>query len=148
MTKQHVLIFSTTIYSTFMNRTLLAWKQPSWVETCCRNKVYNTNTLSLAVINSFITIKNVFYSQLNSRNWSGHPSWSFHNQIRLHTPQSVGLLWKRDRPIAETSTWQYRRQTFTPQAQFETAMPASDRTQANRWATGIGIVHVLEVQNV
>jgi hypothetical protein len=25
-----------------------------------------------------------------------------------HTPQSVGLLWTRDRPVAETSTWQYR----------------------------------------
>jgi hypothetical protein len=23
-----------------------------------------------------------------------------------HTPQSVGLLWTRDRPVAETSTWQ------------------------------------------
>jgi hypothetical protein len=24
-----------------------------------------------------------------------------------HTPQSVGLLWKKDRPVAETSTWQH-----------------------------------------
>jgi hypothetical protein len=25
-----------------------------------------------------------------------------------HTPLSVGLLWTRDRPVAETSTWQYK----------------------------------------
>jgi hypothetical protein len=25
-----------------------------------------------------------------------------------HTPQSVGLLWTRDKPVAETSTWQHK----------------------------------------
>jgi hypothetical protein len=25
-----------------------------------------------------------------------------------HAPQSVGLLWTRDRPVAETSTWQHK----------------------------------------
>jgi hypothetical protein len=25
-----------------------------------------------------------------------------------HTPQSVGLLWTRDRPVAENSTWQHK----------------------------------------
>jgi hypothetical protein len=25
-----------------------------------------------------------------------------------HTPQSVGLLWRRDRPVAETSTWRHK----------------------------------------
>jgi hypothetical protein len=27
---------------------------------------------------------------------------------RRHTPPSVGLLWTRDRPVAETSTWQHK----------------------------------------
>jgi hypothetical protein len=30
----------------------------------------------------------------------------FHLLTLRHTPQSVGLLWTRDRPVAETSTWQ------------------------------------------
>jgi hypothetical protein len=32
----------------------------------------------------------------------------FHLITLRHTPQSVGLLWKRDRPVAETSTWQHK----------------------------------------
>jgi hypothetical protein len=31
----------------------------------------------------------------------------FHLITLKHTPQSVGLLWTRDRPLAETSTWQH-----------------------------------------
>jgi hypothetical protein len=31
----------------------------------------------------------------------------FHSITLRHTPQSVGLLWTRDRPVAETSTSQY-----------------------------------------
>jgi hypothetical protein len=30
----------------------------------------------------------------------------FHLITLRHRPQSVGLLWTRDRPVAETSTWQ------------------------------------------
>jgi hypothetical protein len=32
----------------------------------------------------------------------------FHLIILRHTPQSVILLWTRDRPLAETSTWQHK----------------------------------------
>jgi hypothetical protein len=32
----------------------------------------------------------------------------FHLITLTHTPQSVGLLWPRDRPVAETSTWQHK----------------------------------------
>jgi hypothetical protein len=32
----------------------------------------------------------------------------FHLITFRHTPQSVWLLWTRDRPIAETSTWQHK----------------------------------------
>jgi hypothetical protein len=32
----------------------------------------------------------------------------FHLITLRHTPQSVGLLWTRDRPVAETSAWQHR----------------------------------------
>jgi hypothetical protein len=49
-----------------------------------------------------------------------------------HTPQSGGLLWTRDRPVAETSTWQhklYKRQTSMLQVGFEPTIPASARPQ-------------------
>jgi hypothetical protein len=32
----------------------------------------------------------------------------FHLITLRHTPQSVGLLWTSDRPVAETSTWQHK----------------------------------------
>jgi hypothetical protein len=32
----------------------------------------------------------------------------FHLITLTHTPQSVGLLWTRDRPVADTSTWQHK----------------------------------------
>jgi hypothetical protein len=62
-----------------------------------------------------------------------------------HTPQSVGLLWTRDRPVAETSTWQHKhctKQTCVPPLRFESVTPASARPQTNaldRAATGIGL---------
>jgi hypothetical protein len=47
-----------------------------------------------------------------------------------HTPESVGLLWTRDRPVAETSTWQHKhcsRQTSMSPVGFEPAISASAR---------------------
>jgi hypothetical protein len=32
----------------------------------------------------------------------------FHLVTLRHTPHSAGLLWTRDRPVAETSTWQHK----------------------------------------
>jgi hypothetical protein len=32
----------------------------------------------------------------------------FHLITLKHTPQSVGLLWTRDGPVAQTSTWQHK----------------------------------------
>jgi hypothetical protein len=32
----------------------------------------------------------------------------FHLITLRHTPQSVGLLWTRDRPVAETYKWQHK----------------------------------------
>jgi hypothetical protein len=32
----------------------------------------------------------------------------FHLITLRHTPQSAGLLWTRDRPVTETSTWQHK----------------------------------------
>jgi hypothetical protein len=37
----------------------------------------------------------------------------FHLITLRHTPQSGGLLWTRDRPVAETSTWQHVRSQET-----------------------------------
>jgi hypothetical protein len=37
----------------------------------------------------------------------GVEGFYFHLITLKHTTQSVGLLWARDRPVAETSTWQH-----------------------------------------
>ena len=59
-------------------------------------------------------------------------------------PQSVGLLWTSDQPVAETSTWQthntHNKQTSMSPAGFEPAIPAGERLQTHaldRSATGI-----------
>jgi hypothetical protein len=57
---------------------------------------------------------------------------NFHLITLKHTPQSVGSLWTRDRPVAETSTWQHKhctRQTSMPSVRFELTIPASARPQ-------------------
>jgi hypothetical protein len=61
-----------------------------------------------------------------------------------HAPQSVGLLWTRDRPVTETSIWQYKhctRQTSLPPVGFEPMIPAKARPQTYALdcaATGVG----------
>jgi hypothetical protein len=68
----------------------------------------------------------------------------FHLITLKHTSQSVGLLWTRDRPVAETYTWQHKhctRQTSMPPVGFEPAIPARARPQTyalDRAATGVG----------
>jgi hypothetical protein len=68
----------------------------------------------------------------------------FHFITLNYTPQSVGLLWTRDRPVAETSTWQHKhctRQTSMSPVGFEATIPASARPQTyakDRATTGIG----------
>jgi hypothetical protein len=75
---------------------------------------------------------------------SPHLSW-LHDHT-LDTPQSVGLLWTRDQPVAETSTWQHTALTTDrhpcPPEGFEPTIPVSERPQTHvldRAATGIGI---------
>jgi len=64
----------------------------------------------------------------------------------IHT-HSVGLLWTRDQPDAETSTWQYnthKRQISMHLAGFDSTFPANERPQTNaldRAATGIPHKH-------
>jgi hypothetical protein len=71
-----------------------------------------------------------------------------------HTHHSVGLLWTRDRPVAETSTWQRTTLTIDKSsmspAKFELAIPGSERTQiytSDGAATGIGVMKTLQVHN-
>jgi hypothetical protein len=61
-----------------------------------------------------------------------------------HTPQSVGPLWTRDRPVALTSTWQHKHCTRDKHqcrpVGFEPTIPASARPQTyalDRTATGL-----------
>jgi hypothetical protein len=46
------------------------------------------------------------------------------------TTHSLGLLWMRDRSISDTYNT-HKRQTSTPAAGFEPAIPASERTQTH-----------------
>jgi hypothetical protein len=89
---------------------------------------------------SFFLSPSLFYLLVHSR----CRGCLFHLITLRHTPQSVGLLWTRDRPVAETSTWQHKhctRQTSMPPLGFEPTIPASARPQTyvlDRAATGIG----------
>jgi hypothetical protein len=61
------------------------------------------------------------------------------------TPHSVGLLWRNDRLVAETSTWQYTILTkmSVPPEGFEPTIAAGDGPHTHildRAATGIGVV--------
>jgi hypothetical protein len=68
----------------------------------------------------------------------------FHLITPRHTPQWVGLLWIRDRPVTETSTWQHKhctRKTSMSPVGFEPMIPTNARPQTyalDRAATGIG----------
>jgi len=56
------------------------------------------------------------------------------------TTHSVGLLWKRDRPVAKTTNNSHKRQISVPSEGFEPAIPGSERPQTSaldRSATGI-----------
>jgi hypothetical protein len=66
------------------------------------------------------------------------------------TPQSVGLLWTRDRLVTETSTWQHKHSQNTnihAPVGFEPTIPASARPQTyalNRPAIGIGVAEYMK----
>lgn len=72
---------------------------------------------------------------------------SDHIQRHTHT-HTVGLLWVRDRPVADTSTWQHA--TFTrhmPVAEFEPTFPLSERQQTYSFdsaATGNSIQRMVK----
>ena len=65
--------------------------------------------------------------------------------LHSDTPQSVGLLWTSDQPVAETSTWQHTTLTTErrprPPVGFEPTIPVSERPQTHaldRAASKIG----------
>ena len=68
------------------------------------------------------------------------------------TPQSIGLLWTSDQPVAETSTWQhttFTRQTSMPPAGFEPTISAGEQPQTyalDRAATGTGRLRVYKLK--
>jgi len=54
----------------------------------------------------------------------------FFDHTRLDTPKSVGLLWTRDRPVAETSIRPHSQETDIPDPKgFEPAIPASNSSR-------------------
>jgi hypothetical protein len=69
-----------------------------------------------------------------------------HTHTHTHTHTHSGLLWTRDRSVAETCTSQphntYKTQTSMTPAGFEPAIPASERSQnyaLDRTAAGTGL---------
>jgi hypothetical protein len=83
--------------------------------------------LLITLIRSFVVLPSSTYSQQVSM------VFVFHLITLRHIPQSVGLLWTRDRPVAEPSTWQHtnthKRHTSMPPVGFEPTIPASARPQ-------------------
>ena len=58
-----------------------------------------------------------------------------------HAPQSVGLLWTSDRPVAKTSTLRHKTQTSMSPVGFEPTISAGEQPQTyalHRSATGTG----------
>jgi hypothetical protein len=53
----------------------------------------------------------------------------FPNHIQLDTPQSVRLLWTRDRPLYFTTHNTHNKQTTMPPAGLELLTPASNQPQ-------------------
>jgi hypothetical protein len=75
---------------------------------------------------------------------AGVEGFDFHLITLKHTSQFVRLLWTRDRPVAETSTWQQKHSQETnihAPGGIRTQIPARARPQTyalDRAATGIG----------
>jgi hypothetical protein len=63
--------------------------------------------LNVLLILTRIKFRNpyLFYLLVHNRCWG---CFYFRLIALRHWPQSVGLLWTRDRPVAETSTWQHK----------------------------------------
>jgi len=48
----------------------------------------------------------IFFNTANSPKWAKVSSWSrIHDNTRLDTPHSLGLLWTSDQPDTENSSW-------------------------------------------
>jgi hypothetical protein len=78
-------------------------------DTVRRQKILS---LVVRVLNSSYVFRYVTASFLHVSLIAQQPLWaqaspSWFHVIHLKTPQSVGLLWTRDQPVAETSTWQH-----------------------------------------
>jgi hypothetical protein len=71
------------------------------------------------------------------------------DHTQAHTPQSVGLLWTRDRPVAETSTWQHKHSQATnvhASGGIRSQIPSSAWPQTyalDSAATGISVLRVV-----
>jgi hypothetical protein len=79
----------------------------------------------------WLTGKNsIFVPRHNSPHWARASSLSHSN-----TTHSVGLLWTRDQPNAQTSTWQHTTlatdRHSCPRNKFEPAIPACDRPRTH-----------------
>jgi hypothetical protein len=76
------------------------------------------------VILVFLFSPSLFYLLVHRRCWVF--LW-FHFITLKHTPQSLGLLWTRNRPVTEICTWQHKhctRQTSMPSCGIRTHDPS------------------------
>jgi hypothetical protein len=93
-------------------------------------RTLTTLLISLHCLPSFVVIPSSTY-------WftAGVEVVYFYLITLKHTPQSVGLLWTRDRPVTETSTWLDKHCTRDkhpcPPVGFEPTIPGSARPQTH-----------------
>jgi hypothetical protein len=113
---------------------LLCWKEPAFVPTA-------SHFITAIVFNPFLSFASLpdLCLPTHSR-WGGYCCpWHTH---------FVGLLWRWDRPVAETSTWQHatlKTHTSMLPAGFEAAISGSEQLQVyalDRAATGIGPIYL------
>jgi hypothetical protein len=134
--------------SVFWNRKLC------WTFRKCKDnsrKIRSASCFETLVVNCQLTSCHRSVALPSSTNLftAGVEVVYFHLITLRHIPQSVGLLWTRDRPVAETSTWQHKHCTTDrhprPRVGFEPTIPASARPQTHaldRAATGIGLMKI------
>jgi hypothetical protein len=102
------------------------------------------NLLTNTIFSHFFFLRpSLFYLLVHSR---CQGFLQFHLITLKCTPQSVGLIWTRDQPVTDTSTWQHKhctRQTSMPLVGFKPAITANAWPQTYALdcvATGIGLI--------
>jgi hypothetical protein len=86
---------------------LIAFPRQQWLNNNVTLYVHCPSYLTLNLM-VYKVITGPFFPNSSTAPWGPRPPhFSTLHDHTLDTPHSVGLLWTRDQPIAETSTWQH-----------------------------------------